>query len=241
MTGLEQHSLSDPKFRQNSGKAMSHIIRRLVQEIPGALNQKSNRTFLCDERFISSMFQADRDVIIMQSLILAGQLEQAKVYNCSKCGEKLEEKVNLLEVDIFEHEEGQLPELEITLPREMNIDGVICDKVVFRYPLGIDQEKMAKYANKGEFYIISCLISLCCTFFGVKDGSEQKKTLSIQEAALMNVKNRNHIVSSIQEMSPGPDLIKESECDTCGHMNQVSVDIAGFLLPDERRSRRTKN
>lgn len=240
MTGLEQHALSDPKNRQNAGKALSHILRRVIQEIPNALARKSSRTVLCDSRYVETMFQCDRDTVILYSLIYGGQYKQTVNFECESCGEKLYEDIDLRDVEIYELEEDEKTFVDIELENTFKVEGVEITKCRFRLPTGIDQEKAAKAGGRGEFYAISALLSLCSTFIGMENGAEVKKTLSVKEVALLSVGVRNEIMEEMQDLAPGPDLTQYSTCDACGHENELSIDISSFFLPDRKRSRKSK-
>ena len=202
MTGLEQHALSDPKNRKNAGRAISHILRRVIQEIPGALERKSNRTFLCDSRFVETMYQCDRDTVILYSLIYAGQYKQSLNFECESCGEKLYEDIDLRDVEVYELEGDENTYVDIDLDRPFTIDDTTLTSCRFRLPTGADQEKISKSGSKGEFYAISALLSLCCSFMGVKDGAETTKRLSIKEVSLLSLGVRNQIMEDMQELAP---------------------------------------
>tara|TARA_R100000808_G_C2144295_1_gene152092 strand:- start:508 stop:1317 length:810 start_codon:yes stop_codon:yes gene_type:complete len=233
LTGVDQHALSDPKNRKNPQGAISNILRRVIQEIPGVLDKKSNPTHLIPERYINEMFQADIDALVLKCFIVSEESSRTLDFDCAACEAKLQEDLDLKELDVYGHDPEEPPFVNIELPRGIEFDDTLYKKGRFHFITGGIQNKISKYANRGLYYTFSAVMTQCLE---LEDGQK----FNLEQVARMKAKDRNYVMSVVQDTIPGVDLNIEIECPECGADSEVAVDVANFFLPNRRKSKRSK-
>ena len=230
--GEDQHRLTEPAARKNPGKAMSMILRRLIQAIPGVMEQKSNKHAMISEHYVTEMFVADRDFLMLQSLALSGQCEREIDFTCenSRCQKPLTEDVDITDIVVTPQDPEKRTFFEFCLPD----DGVewtdpegnaqVSRKGKFNYPRGSDQEKISRYSDEGTFALFTRLITRCVSDF------EGLRQISMDDAKKMTIEDRKYLQELSGDKMPGPDETVETECEYCGKEQTVSIELSSFFL-----------
>lgn len=224
--GADHERLSSPMAKKNPARAMSAIIARLLQQIKDGdhvVLDKQNKLAQCDSRHVDNMFQADRDMILLISLIAAGDNIQRLDYDCPACGAGMEEDVDLCELDVYPHNQDLPPEIKFELPRGLvDEEGNVFKHATFTFPTGKVYQWASKFHSQGAHAFASALISKTVSLEGMG-------LLDMKTVRSMGKRDRDAIIKALGEAIPGVDLNVELYCDECGEEFTGQVDVSAFF------------
>ena len=222
MTGIDEENLSSRKVRNNGAKAISLLLRRCIQAIPGVLEQKRNPLGLIDEKFVRNMYVADRDFLVMSIRTLSGDSEVLLDVSCPECSYDCSKTVDLKELDVYEWDENQPVELTVDLPRGFyNSETEKYDKrIKWEFTKGSAQERISSLP---ENELGTNLIAI-----GLIDVEGRDSIPSSDEVRRLSVRDRNALANAIVENAVGVDTKVEFCCDNCGHEFSQEVSTVGF-------------
>lgn len=229
---MDKDRLTEPAARQNPGKAMTIILQRIIQSITGLVEAKSSHKNLIPERYVTEMFVADRDYLVLQALALSNQCVRTVDFQCQnrRCGKELTEEVDIREIEVTPQDPEKDTFVEFELPDEgvrwKDKEGVevTTRKGKFNYPRGLDQEKVSKYTDEGTFSTFTRMLIQCISEFG------DLKHLSMNDAKNLTLEDRNYLENLLGNESPGPDQSVKVTCPYCGKEQTVSIELGNFFL-----------
>lgn len=233
MTGIDEENLTSKKIRNNGAKAISILLRRCIQEIPGLLDRKKNPMDLIPERFVHEMFVADRDFLTLSIRTLSDKSQFLSELECPQCSHVESRMIDFNDMDVYEWDESEV-ELDIELPRGfLNPENKeYCNKVVWKFPKGKAQEGMAS-VPEGQMatYMIAS---------GIKSVEGLRFTPSDEDVRRLGVRDRNAFALAITDNSVGIDTGIEVICEGCGHEFGTEVNIMGFFNSGEGEKTKKK-
>lgn len=234
MTGIDEENLTSRKIRNNGAKAISILLRRCIQEIPGLLDRKKNPMDLIPERYVHDMYVADRDFLTLSIRSLSDKSEFLSTLECPQCSHVEERMINFDDMDIYEWDESDV-ELEIELPRGfLNVEtNEYCNKVVWRFPKGKAQEGMAS-VPEGQMatYMIAS---------GIKSVEGLRYLPSDEDVRRLGVRDRNVFAKEITENAVGVDTKLEVICESCGNEFDTEVNVMGFFNSGEGANKKKRS
>jgi len=223
MEGVDEENISDKKIRNNGARAMTVLLQRCVQAIPGLVERKSDPYELIPAKYIRGMYTPDRDFIFLCVQALGMEETVETVVRCPRptCGATQDEVVELEDLEVYDWDEDAPPEIEVSLPVGFrDKDGKVFKDVTWRFPTGIQQEKLAKVKRQqvGTASIASCLQKI--------EGFGKPDTESVRR---LKTRDRVYLMNQVREMTPGVDLRVETTCEECGHEFLGEVDLNSFF------------
>lgn len=222
MTGIDEENLASKKVRNNGAKAITLLLRRCIQEIPGVMARKSNPMALCDEAIIRNMYVADRDYLMLCIRAISGKSETLVEYTCKDCSAPQAELVELEKLDVYEWDDTD-PEVYIEMPRGFldPMDKQYKNKLVWRFIDGKAQENIsaAPEEQMGSAMIIAGLRSV--------EGMEHMP--STEDVRRLSLRDREAIASAIVSCNVGVDPSVECQCGACGTTQKVELNLAAFF------------
>lgn len=231
MTGVDEENLASPKARNNASKAITLLLRRCIQEIPGVLPRKKNPMTLCDESLIRDMFVADRDFLMLCIRALSSKPELPMSFYCTSCGSVQESELPLDTLDVYEWDDSPA-ELTIELPKGFfdQLDGKYKTKFVWGFPRGKDQEKVAQLPSHqaGSGVIVATMKSV--------EGMEHMPT--IEDVRQLPLRDRQVIADEITANRVGVSTQGKIACPSCNADNEVEVDFTGFFNSDTHKTQK---
>tara|TARA_Y100000592_G_scaffold44099_2_gene69909 strand:+ start:4671 stop:5492 length:822 start_codon:yes stop_codon:yes gene_type:complete len=233
MTGIDEENLTSRKIRNNGAKAISVLLRRCIQEIPGLLDRKKSPMDLIPERYVHDMYVADRDFLTLSIRALSDKSEFLSTLECPNCSHVEERMIDFNAMDVYEWDESEV-ELSIELPRGfLNPEtNEYCNKVVWRFPKGKAQEGIAS-VPEGQMatYMIAS---------GIKSVEGLRFIPSDEDVRRLGVRDRNAFAQMITDNAVGVDTKIEVCCESCGHEFNTEVNVMGFFNSGQGGSQKKK-
>jgi len=221
MTGVDDEIISNPRYRKNPVQAMTHLFRRVIQEVPGLIPQKKNRFGLISSTLISGMHVADRDYLMICMAIASFGETYDHDWACSRCGSEHTTEVELRRVAVVDHPEGQDRRVEFTLPRPVRVSGKDVSRGEIRFPVTKDQEIAAQSAGGLGVQATKMLALLITDMEGARP--------SLEEVRRFSSNARRAISAAIEQNLPGVDLSATISCEDCGATQKEALNISAFF------------
>lgn len=230
-TGYAQEALTSNITKNNYNAGISNVLNIVIQSIGenGEVFRKTNPNAQLPDRFTKQMTQADREVVLIQSLAISG--EEMRKRNCSDkcnhCGGEIEYEFDLTEVEVVEWDHENPPWIEFDLPREFRVGSGNLQRVSthakYRLMTGQDAEVIGKKSDKGEFAMLFDMLAQCIEFEGI--GRVSSEVLKAQPRSFLDFLKRK-----ANEVQVGPVPFKKYICHHCGEETEARLDLARFLL-----------
>lgn len=222
MTGIDEENLSSRKVKNNGAKAITLLLRRCIQEIPGVLDRKSDPLSLVSEQLVRNMYVADRDFLVMCIRVMSGDSEVLTSVDCPSCGETTDNLIDLKDMDVYEWDENVPVEISVDLPRGFydKESSQYCKRLTWQFLKGVNQEKIAALP---ENEVGTNLIAI-----GLKSVEGLSHLPSPDDVRRLSVRDRNAFADVIVENAVGVDTKVEIMCDACGHEFHTEVNTVGF-------------
>lgn len=228
--GIDEEELSKGSNQADPGGALSTLLQRVVQSIPGVLDEKPDEMKRAPRNIIDTMYQADRDTLILGLRIRSyGHELKGQVWVCEECGEKHQEDLDLRDIVVVPWAAGRSCELPFEMPDGLKIEGTLRRKGTIRLPTGVDSARVSKLARSDKGGAVSAMLaSLITDFDGVKvDRSHLQRMLS---------SDREYLGEVFRESLPGPRFWFDRDCSKCGEQGRLTVDVSSFFSRTRRRS-----
>jgi hypothetical protein len=233
MSGVDEENIGKRSIRNNGAKAMTVLLRRAVVGITDVTEPKRDTEVdLLPEGFIRNLYAVDRDYLFLAIRTLSmddPKFEQKEP--CPSCRELFEDDIDIRTLEVYDWPEDEIPEVPITVPRGIMLEGNKYHHVWWHFPNGIIQENLAGLPRQR---MTTAMISSCISRV---DGYEGK--LDTETAKRLRTRERQFIVNQARELTPGVDLRRDCACEECGHEWEGEVDLAGFFSTESRNTQQT--
>lgn len=234
LCGVDDHIVAGGKAGSNGAKAMSMVICRAVQEVPGLLRPKSDPTKMFNREFARALTELDRVFLITRIFMLSGRNASAFVGRCRHCKKVHNEKVYLSQLKVEEWPDDKPPEVKFELKNgfraKMDSGEVVYHKEgILRFPTGKESELLGKVENEAE--ATDSLLAACIVRVGDygRVDTEMVKSLKRQD--------REELMYSLSESLPGIKQGKWVTCD-CGIDMELRLDLISFFEGRRRSAKR---
>jgi len=222
MTGVDEENIASKKLRNNGAKAVTVLLQRCIQAIPGLVEKKKRSTDLIDARIIQNLYTADRDFLFFCIRALSMDDTFESPVSCPKCGEVQENTYNVSDLDVLDLPPEEPASLEIELPKGFeDEDGTFHKKVTWTFPKGKQQEALAamKQEKVGTSMITMCITSV--------DGMERRPDSEMVRR--LRTRDRMYLMEKVGASTPGVDLRQDFCCESCGHEWEGAIDVQSFF------------
>lgn len=228
MSGVDEELVSNKKKTGGNGsKAVSLVLCRCIQEIPGLLERKNNSDSLIDRELVRKMYQCDRDYLVSRIHMLAGNDETVMAGKCPRCDEVYEEDVLMSRLPVTEWPSDKAAEFEFELPVGYTVTDrgkspVTHTKGTFKFPRGIEQEMVASIRDNPGL-ANSAMIASCIKGLGTVG------TIDQEIAKGLKTRDRRHLMEEVKLKMPGMRQWKTHDCQGCGREFDLVVDMTAFF------------
>lgn len=230
--GVDDENAASRKIKNNGAKAMTVVLRRIIQGIPGLVEQKKDPYSLIEARYVREMFAVDRDSVFIGAMLLGADAEFTQESRCPSCNAINEDVVDPHELDVYEWPEDQPAELNMVLPVGVRDgSGALHREFVWRFPTGLDQEKLAAVPRNT---FATTLIATCCKKLGSLD--RRPDTEAIRR---MKSRDRAFLLNTVRHQMPGIDLRLDCACEACGQEWDGDVDLTRLFSMESAGTKRT--
>jgi len=227
MCGLDEENMGSPGVQGNPGKALTILLRRAIQEIPGVVEAKDNPNALLPEDVVLRMFQPDRDVLARGIYALSPDIDALEMdYYCAECDEEWTEIIHLADIPIKQWPANMPPVIPFELVRGLNQGEAVHKKGELRIPTGYIQEQVAPFAQKNMALGSSKMLEQCVTHIGELEIT----TFTIK--ALRST-DRRYLSDTLLAHLPGLQL-RVVRKHTCGREVFRQVSLNDFFSSRQR-------
>lgn len=232
--GIDDHLVASPKARGNGAKAMSLVLCRSVQEVPGLLRAKQNPDKLFNIEFARAMTEIDRTFLTTRIFMLSGRNASAYVGMCRHCKTMHNEPVYLSNIPVVQWPDDKPTEIPFKLRtgfRERLDTGEYAyhKEGVLQFPTGKIAELLGSITNEAE--ATDSLFAACIRSVGSYGRIDTTMAKALKRT------DREELMYSLSESLPGIRQGKWITC-TCGMDVELNLDLVSFF--DARRRRMKK-
>ena len=229
-TGYTQEALTSPIAKNNYNIGISNVLNIVVQSIGenGSVFRKSNPNTMLPDRFMRQLTNADREVILLQSLAISGEEMRKRVCTdkCDHCNAEISYDFDLTEVEVEEWDHAKPPWVEFDLPKQITVGSgnlkLTSGHAKLKLMTGLDAEVLGKKSDKGEFAMLFEMLAQCTEFEGI--GKISVDVLKLQPRSFLDFLKRQ---ANIQV---GAIPYKKFQCHHCGEETEAKLDLARFLV-----------
>jgi hypothetical protein len=224
MTGRDESLMVDKKNKNNAARLVSELLGNCLLRI-GTLEKPGTKT-------AQALFSADRHYLLVKLREITFGSEMQATYACPTCREANSVIEDLSELEVVKTENGDLPD-DIVVSLEdgyISRDGELYDTMVFRYAVGLDEEKIAPTIRENPSHGKNALMARCLTALG----DMPKQRIEGLGTAIFNdltLSDRALIDKALNNGGPGIKMKRELNCQGCGRQFSASLDMTNFLAP----------
>jgi hypothetical protein len=222
MTGKDEAIMADRRNRNSAARMVSELLSSCLLSL-GTIERPS-------VQIAGALYSADRYFLLLKLREITFGPELNATYACPTCRESVSLVEEIPELTVTRLGASELPE-DIVVELEdgyVDRDGELYRTVVFRYPRGTDEEKVAvssrENASRGKNALMTrCIVSL---------GDMPESRIQILGTSIFNdltLGDRAIIDAALNESGPGVDMTRNITCLGCGRDYEVTLDLSNFL------------
>jgi hypothetical protein len=224
MTGREESLIADKANRGNGARLITELLSSCIVRI-GALERPGRQV-------AQALYSADRHFLLMKLREITFGPEMAASYACPTCREANSITENLAELDV-----RRLPDSEVVRDIVVQLEDGYVDRdnqvytsMVFRYPTGVDEEKVAATIRENAAAGKNALLARCLKAAG--DMPERRReALGTTLFNELTLSDRALIDKALNSGGPGIEMKRTLTCGGCGRQFGASLDMSNFLSP----------
>jgi hypothetical protein len=221
MTGHEEAVLADKKLRHNGGAMVTELLANCLRQL-GELKPVPRHV-------VSQLTSPDRNYLLLELRKITFGTELQASYVCPVCGEVTRTLQDLDELPVRQLDGDARKEIVVELEDgwEDKTGEVYCT-MVFRLPVGADEEKIASVVKENPSRGMNALLTRCLVALGDMPAN-RREALGTKIMTELTLGDRARIERAFRTDAPGVDLGREVECETCGRPFQTTLDLTGFF------------
>jgi hypothetical protein len=217
-TGVDEELVSKPSFRSDPTQAVEHLLRRLIQAVPGLMDQKPQRFGLAPATLVSRMFVPDYNYVVLCCAIISFGSTYEHNWKCPNCQKVNDQEVDMARIPVYDWK-GDAPAFSFD-------DGQ--NRGTIRLPTFKDQRTVSKRGAGAAEQATAMLGQVVQDFNG-------DKSLVTEDFRRMPSSKRRVLASVMEDALPGPDLAIPVVCAYCGEQAFEQTDPAAFFGRSSRR------
>ena len=224
MTGRDESLMVDKKNKNNAARLVSELLGNCLLRI-GTVEKPGTK-------IAQGLFSADRHFLLVKLREITFGAEMQATYACPTCREANAVTEDLSELEVVKTSNGELPE-DIVVELEdgyLTRDGEVYDTMVFRYAIGVDEERIAPAIRENPSHGKNSLMARCLMALG----DMPKPRIESLGTAIFNdltLSDRALIDKALNNGGPGIKMKREITCNGCGRQFNASLDMTNFLAP----------
>lgn len=224
MTGREEALIADKNNRANGARLITELLGSCLLRI-GSVDRPGKQV-------VQSLYSADRHFLLVKLREITFGAEIQTSYSCPTCKEATTSVENLSELEVICLQEGETPH-DIVVQLEdgyFDRDGQLYTSMVFRYPTGGDEEKVATAIRENAAAGKNALLSRCLKSVGDMP-DRRREALGTALFSDLTLGDRARIDKTLNNGGPGINMRREINCDGCGRKYTATLDMSNFLSP----------
>jgi len=222
MTGRDEAIMADKNNRNNAARMVTELLANCLVRLGDI--EKPGRPI------VQQLYSGDRYFLLMKLREITFGPDMQASYSCPTCREANGLIEDLAALDVIRLADGELLE-DIVVVLDDGYDdrnGQHYDTLVFRYPTGADEEKIASAVRENASAGKNALMARCLKSCGdmPKNRMEGLGTAIFNDLTLGD---RARIDRALNEQGPGIRLSRELDCVNCGRHFNATLDLSNFL------------
>ena len=222
MTGREEAIMADKRNRNSAA--------RMITELLGSCLVRLGTLVKPGPKCAQALYSADRHYLLLKLREITFGPEMQGTYSCPTCRASSVLIEDLSQMAVNRLEDGSIPE-DIVVQLEdgyVDRDGNAYGTMVFRYPTGADEDKIASVARDNASQWKNALMARCLIALG--DMPRPKlEVLGTSIFTDLTMKDRALIDRAMNDESLGIKLRREIVCSNCGREYSATLDFSNFL------------
>jgi hypothetical protein len=230
MSGVDEEILSSPKFKASPVRALTTLLQRCVQEIPGLMEPKKDPFTLAPLEVLRSMYQIDRDHLVAAVRRISLGDEVITDWQCRYCKVDNEDRALLSELPVVEWPDDRATTFPFEIEKGAQVGDKLYKKGTLKLLSGVDAEQVAaSVARNPEGAGTAFLAALIVSW---EDGTRP----TIDSLRKMRSSDRGKLAELVRDQMPGLRMMHDIVCASCGRLNEsVEVDASGFFASTSRK------
>jgi hypothetical protein len=210
-------------LQRNAGRLVTELLSNCLVRLG---DQKP-----VSRQVVAGLTSVDRNYLLVElRKITFGPTLEAS-YACPSCGETnfVDEDLEALPV---RRVNGSGPPAIVVDLEDGYEDpkGELYTQMVFRLPVGTDEEKTASLVRENASNGMNALLARCMTALGdMPEG--RREAMGTRILTDLTMGDRARIEQAFRRDIPGIDLRRPVRCDFCGKHFDVSLDMTSFFSP----------
>jgi hypothetical protein len=224
MSGVDEEIISNPKYKNAPVRGLTALLQRCVQEIPALMEQKADRYALAPLEYLRSMYQVDRDFLLLSIRRISMGDEVSSDWQCRYCKTDNTDQIRLSELPFVEWPDSRETTFAFEDEKGFLIDGKVHHKGTLKLLSGVDAEQLANVSARSPETVATALLSTLVVGFedGVKPTADAFRK--------MRTMDRQRLGEIVNSKMPGVQMATDLTCADCGRLNErVQVDASGFF------------
>ena len=224
MTGRDEAIMADRANRNNGARMISELLASCLVRL-GPIERPGRRV-------TQALYSADRQFLLLKLREITFGPELQASYSCPTCREASTQTEDISALPVRSLEEGEFP-------RDMVVDledgyqdrnGTLYETMVFRYPTGDDEERIAPIIRENASHGKNALMARCLKAVG----DMPRPRVEVLGTSIFNdltLSDRALIDKVLNNGGPGIQMRRELVCNNCGRQFTATLDLSNFLSP----------
>ncbi|KAM3090246.1 hypothetical protein ACKFKG_30105 [Phormidesmis sp. 146-35] len=224
MTGREEAIMADKSNRNNGARMITELLSSCLVQI-GTIEKPGNK-------IVQSLYSADRHYLLIKLREITFGSEIEGNYSCPTCHTANVLRDDLTELEVTKLDDGELPQ-DVVVELEdgyVDRDGEVYTSMVFRYPVGSDEEKTASAIRQNASHGKNALMARCLKVLG---DMPEKRIQALGTAIFdqLTLSDRALVDKALNNGGPGIKMRRHINCVNCGREFDATLDMSNFLSP----------
>jgi hypothetical protein len=222
MTGRDEAVIADRRNRNNAAKLITELLGNCVVRI-GEIERPGSKV-------AQRLYSADRHFMLIKLREITFGPEMPATYACPTCKESTAVHEDISALPVTSLQNGDLPEDVVVELEDGYVDreGEVYSKAVFRYPTGLDEERIAPSTRDNASLGKNALMARCLRALGdMPEGSLQALGTAIFSD--LTLSDRGLIDDALNGDGPGVRMERDVVCSGCGRDFRATLDMSSFL------------
>lgn len=224
MTGRDEAVIADKSNRNNGARLITELLANCLVRL-GTIERPA-------KPLIQSLYSADRHFLLMKLREITFGAEMQATYACPTCREANVVMEDLSALPVTRLDDGESPK-DIVVELEdgyLDRSGTVYDTMVFRYPVGTDEERVAGMIRENASTGKNALMARCLKELGDM-APARREALGTAIFNDLTLSDRARIDKALNEGGPGVSMKREITCNGCGRKFGTTLDMSNFLAP----------
>lgn len=224
MTGRDEAIIAEKKHRHNGARMITELLASCLVRL-GSIERPGSSVS-------RKLYSADRHLLLVKLREITFGPEMEASYSCPTCREATMMIEDLTTLEVVQLENGDIPEDIVVELEDGYVDrnGDVYDTMVFRYPTGEDEEKIAAIIRENASRGRNALMARCLKAMGDMPRS-RLEGLGTAVFNDLTLSDRALVDRALNDGgAPGVKMRRDITCFNCGRQYSANLDMSNFFV-----------